>query len=153
MVTLAPMTQTLPRVTPRLVIDGAAQAIEFYVEVLGAEVFERFDTPGPDGKIVHCALAIGETVVSVTEADEGFCNSAPATLGGTPVLLTLEVEDALAVGARLEQAGAEVIIPIEDRFYGKREGRLRDPFGHLWIVSQTLEALGPEEIMRRLAAT
>ena len=145
------MTKSLPRVTPRLVVDGAAAAIELYGEVFGATVIESFGDPSPGGKIVHCALAIGESIISVVDSDERWGNLAPPSLGGTPVILSLEVEDALAAGAKLEAAGGEVIIPIEDRFYGKREGRLRDPFGHLWIISQHLETLSNEEIMRRMA--
>lgn len=145
------MTKVLPRVTPRLIIDGAAKAIELYGEVFGAKVLESFGDPALGGKVVHCALGIGDSIISVVDSDKKWCNLAPTDVGGSPVILSIEVEDALAVGKKLEEAGGEVLIPIEDRFYGKREGRMRDPFGHLWIISQHIEDLSDEEIQRRMA--
>ena len=138
------------RLTPRLVVKGAAEAIDFYVAALGAKVLERFEDPNLDGLVVHAALQIGEHVMSLAGEHREWGNHAPPSLGGSPVLLHLDVADADAVGASMEAHGAEVVIPIADQFYGKREGRLRDPFGHLWVVSHPLEKLSDEEIERRM---
>ncbi len=142
-------TSTLPRLVPRLVVDDPAAAIDFYVKAFDGKETARL---GDDniGMIVHAEVAIGDFTITLTQSDEGHCNLAPSKLGGSPVLLSLEVPDADAVGSSMMALGAEVVIPIDDRFYGKREGRLRDPFGHLWIISQTIEELSEEEIRRRM---
>lgn len=136
-----------PTLTPRLIVDGADRAVDFYRRALDAELLERFT--GPDGKVVHAALKIRDAIVSVADESPASGNHAPTSLGGSGVLLTLVVEEADPVGARLVGAGAEAVIPIDDRFYGKREGRFRDPFGHLWIISQPLEPVPADEIQRR----
>ncbi|MEM9655009.1 MAG: VOC family protein [Actinomycetota bacterium] len=138
---------TEPKLYPRLIVDDAAEALSFYTEALGATELVRF--PEPSGRIVHAEVRIGESVFSVAESDGGH-NLSPASLGGSGLLLTLVVDDADAVGASLEGAGAEVVIPIADQYYGRREGRLRDPFGHLWIISQDGEDLDEDEIRRRV---
>lgn len=137
---------TLPKLSPRLVVDDATAAIDYYVSALGATELVRF---AASGKIVHAEIQIGEDVFSLTEADGGH-NRSPAALGGSGLLLTLVVDDADGVGAALVEAGAEVVIPIADQYYGRREGRLRDPFGHLWIISQDAEDLSVEEIQQRV---
>ena len=131
----------------RLVVDDAAAAIDFYVDALGATELVRY--PEPSGKIVHAEVQIGDDVISLTDADAD-CNRSPAELGGSGVLLTLVVADADATGAAMVECGAEVVIPIDDRFYGRREGRLRDPFGHLWIISEDGDDLPADEIQRRV---
>ncbi len=123
------------QIQPRLVVDDAASAIEFYVTALKAEELSRFAMPS--GEIVNADIRIGDATFSLTEAD-GSINRSPTQLGGSPLLLTLSVDDADAVSDAMVAAGAEVMIPIDDRFYGRREGRLQDPAGHLWIVSQYL---------------
>lgn len=142
------MTAAAPTLTPRLVVEGADRAIECYREVFGARLLERYATN--EGQVVHAALAVGEAVFSITEENLGAGTRAPPRLGGSPVLFTLVVDDPDAVGAKLVAAGGEVLIPIEDRVYGHREGRLADPFGHLWILSKVIEELSPEEIEARL---
>jgi PhnB protein len=143
----------VPNVHAHLNVADAARAIAFYVEVLGArEVFRAVDKKLGGGTIVHAELAIGATKVTLAEASAEWRNPSPAMLGGSPVTLIIEVAEADAVGARLERAGATVVYPIADQFYGKREGRFVDPFGHVWIVSQVLEALSAEEIQRRVDA-
>ncbi len=138
-----------PKLYTRLVVDDAAAALDFYTAALGAAELVRF--PDPSGKIVHAEFQLGDDIVSVTDSD-GDLNCSPDTLGGSGVLLTLVVADADAVEATLERHGATVVIPIADQFYGRREGRLRDPFGHLWIISQDGEDLTTEEIQRRVEA-
>jgi PhnB protein len=126
----------ITNVYPRLVVAGAAAAIDFYVKALGAVEIERYTAD--DGRIVHAALRLGEITVAVK--DEGDGDPAPPTLGGTPVIMALYVDNADEVGAALLDAGATVIYPIEDQPYGERGGRLRDPFGHQWMVAQPLPA-------------
>jgi PhnB protein len=138
---------TTASIRPRLVVRDGAAAIDFYTSALGAKELHRF--ADPSGRIIDAELQIGDDVFSLTE-EQADVNVSPATLGGSPMLLTLTVDDADAVGAAMEQAGAEVVFPIDDQFYGRREGRLRDPSGHLWIVGQVIETLTDEEIDVRL---
>jgi uncharacterized glyoxalase superfamily protein PhnB len=130
---------------PRLVVAGGARAIDFYVAALGARELSRYTDPA--GKIVHAELRIGGVTVAVK--DEGGGDPAPTTLGGSPVIIAIDTGDADAVGDAMLRAGATVVYPIEDQPYGSRGGRLADPFGHLWMISQQTEDLSPEEIQRR----
>jgi PhnB protein len=119
--------------TPRLVVRDAARAIDFYATAFGAKELERYTDA--NGKIVHAAVDIdGHTV---TVKDEGDGDPAPPTIGGTPVLLSLNVDNADVVAEAMLNAGATVIYPIQDWDYG-RGGRLADPFGHLWMITQPL---------------
>jgi PhnB protein len=135
-------------ITPRMVVKGADRALDFYREALGAELIERF--ADGDGIVLHSAIRIGGCVLSVIDEKPEYRNVSPTTLGGSPILLHMTVDDPDAVGAAMVEHGAEVVIPIADQFYGRREGRLRDPFGHLWIVGRELEKLSDAEIQRRL---
>jgi uncharacterized glyoxalase superfamily protein PhnB len=132
----------------RLVVADAARAIDFYVTALGAKERERYTAP--DGRIVHAEVLIGTTRIAVKDEDDG--DPAPPTLGGTPVIMALDVDNADEVGAAMEAAGATVLYPISDQPYGSRGGRLRDPFGHLWMISQPIEGLSPAEIQQRTTA-
>ncbi|MEM9068694.1 MAG: VOC family protein [Myxococcota bacterium] len=131
--------------SPRLICHRAADAIAFYQRVFGAEELERFATP--EGLIVHAGLSIRGSVFSLADADEPH-NRSPTHLGGTPVLFTLRCDDPDAIAREAVAAGATVVIPVEDRFYGFREGRIRDPFGHLWILSKPIRTMTPEEIQK-----
>jgi uncharacterized glyoxalase superfamily protein PhnB len=126
-------TSLITQLTPRLVVAEAAKAIDFYCTALGADEQERFEV---DGAIAHARVTIDGLDVALKDAD-GF-DLAPPSLGGTPVIISLTVTDADAVGRRMVDAGATVVFEVGDRDYGFRDGRLRDPFGHLWIVSQPL---------------
>ena len=132
------MTQTdhATELHPRLVVEDADQAIAYYQTTLGAELLERF-TDG-DGRVVHARLGIGDGEISMAEQVRDWGLAGPRALGGSAVLIHLTVANCDAVGARMTEHGGEVVIPIADRPYGKREGRIRDPFGHLWIVSTHL---------------
>ncbi|MEU8305137.1 VOC family protein [Actinomadura sp. NPDC048955] len=116
---------------PKLVVDDASRAVEFYTTVLGLKETERFETP--DEKIVHVRLVHGD--VQLTLKDEDAVDAGPTALGldRSPVIINLDVPDPDAVASRMEAGGATVIYPVEDHPYG-RMGRLRDPFGHVWIV-------------------
>lgn len=142
--------QTDTGLHPHLIVREAARAIDFYVGVLGARELGRHADPNLGGLIVNAALAIGDATFTLAEENREWHNDAPPSLGGSPVILRLTVADADAVGARMQRAGSRVIFPIADQFYGKREGRLVDPFGHVWIISQPLEELSHEEIQRRV---
>jgi uncharacterized glyoxalase superfamily protein PhnB len=122
------------RLCPRLVVDDADRAIRFYTQALGAKELQRY--ADERGKIVHSELALGDHVLMVKDADG--VDPSPRRLGGTPVILSLEVAGVDALAERMLELGAEVIFPVADREYGKRDGRLRDPYGHLWIVSEPL---------------
>jgi PhnB protein len=130
---------------PRLVVSDGARAIDFYVSALGATETARYTSP--EGKIVHAELQIGPATIAVKDADE--FDPAPPTLGGSPVIIALYVDDADAVADAMLAAGATVVFPIHDAEYGERGGRLADPFGHLWMISQQIEDLTPEEIQQR----
>ncbi len=138
----------LSSLTPRLIVDGADAAIAFYQDVFDAQIVQRY--ADDDGHVVHAALQIGDAVLALTDERREWNNESPATLGGSAVIMNLVVDDADALGERLVAAGAETIFPIEDRFYGHREGRFRDPFGHLWIVTKIIEQLSPEQILARM---
>lgn len=138
---------TILSLYPRLVVADAAGAIEFYRAALGAEEAVRYS--GPEGKVVHAEITIGGVMVAVKDEDEG--DRAPTSLGGSPVIMALYVDDADAVAEAMARAGARVIHPVHDAPYGQRGGRLADPYGHLWMVSQQIEDLSPEEIQRRTA--
>jgi PhnB protein len=99
---------------------------------------------------VHSALEVNGGIFSVVDSAPDWGNTAPGDIGGTAVVLQLMVGDPDAVGAAMQKHGADVVFPIEDQFYGHREGRLRDPFGHLWIIGKVVEALSPEEIQARV---
>jgi uncharacterized glyoxalase superfamily protein PhnB len=146
--THTPDTPAVTRLYPRLVVSDATRAIDFYRGALGAEEIERYT--GPGGRIVHALLRLGGAVLAVKDADEG--DPAPPSLGGTPVIMALDVTDADAVAEAMVRAGATVVYPVADQHYGQRGGRLADPFGHLWMISQTIEDLTPEEVQRRTDA-
>jgi uncharacterized glyoxalase superfamily protein PhnB len=130
---------------PRLVVADAAGAINFYRAAFGAEETARYTRP--DGTIVHAEITIGDAVVAVKDEDD--TDPAPASLGGSPVIIALYVTDADAVAEAMTRAGARVIHPVHDAPYGQRGGRFADPYGHLWMISQQIEDLSPEEIQRR----
>ncbi len=136
-----------PKLTPRLIVAGADRAISFYQEVFGAQLLERFVDAG---RVVHAAMRIDDAVFALAEERHDWNNVSPASLEGSAVILQINTDDADALAEAMLRAGAKEVFPVADQFYGKREGRFRDPFGHLWIVSQTLEALSAQEIERRV---
>ncbi|GGX04524.1 VOC family protein [Streptomyces lomondensis] len=135
----------ITRLYARLVVSDGPRAIEFYRAALGAEEIERYTDPG--GRIVHAMLRLGDAVIAVKDADDA--DPAPPSLGGSPVIMALDVSDADAVAEAMLRGGATVVYPVADQHYGQRGGRLADPFGHLWMISQTIEELTPREIQER----
>ncbi|MFJ5995258.1 VOC family protein [Streptomyces sp. NPDC092370] len=138
-------TPAVTRLYARLVVSDAARAIDFYQEALGAEETERYTAR--DGRIVHAMLRLGGTEIAVKDEDDG--DPAPPSLGGSPVIMALDVSDADAVAEAMLRCGATVVYPVADQHYGQRGGRLADPFGHLWMISRTIEDLTPEQIQER----
>lgn len=145
-----PIPEHLRTVTPRLVVSSGADAIAFYRRAFGAEELgERFT--GPDGELIHAEIRIGDCVVAITDdTGDGGPARAPSSLGGIPTaIMTIYSEDVDTAWERALEAGGEAIYPLADHFYGERGGRMRDPFGHQWALSQQIEDLTHEEIVRR----
>lgn len=134
--------------SPYLVCRNAASALEFYQAAFGAEVIFRMTDPA-DGRIGHAELRIAGALVMIADEYPDFGAISPDTLGGTAVTLHLATEDADAATARAEAAGALVLRPPATQSFGERSAVLLDPFGHRWMLSQTVEALTPEEMQRR----
>ena len=134
-------------VTPYLICQGAAAAIDYYIQAFGA--VELFRLPAPDGRIMHAEIKIGDSPVMLTDEMPEMRFFGPHTLKGTPVSLMIYVADVDAVFARALTAGVTVMRPIQDQFYGDRSGTLIDPFGHVWTIATHKEDLTPEEIARR----
>lgn len=148
-----PVPEYLHTVTPRLVVRDGAAAIDFYVRAFGAhELGERF--ADPSGRVIHAEIQIGDSVVMITEeATDAALAKSPQSLGGVvSAIMATYWEDVDAAWDRALSAGAEVLYPLEDQFYGERGGRLLDPFGHQWMLSQRVEELSREEMERRAAS-
>jgi PhnB protein len=145
-----PIPDGYPRVTPYLIVDDAGAAIEFYKSVLGAS--ERARMAGPDGKVGHAELDIGDSVVMLADEHPEMDARGPKAVGGTPVSLHVYVEDVDSVFERAIEAGAEALRPVEDKFYGDRMGDFEDPFGHRWHVATHVEDVLPDEMEQRAAA-
>jgi PhnB protein len=137
-------------VTPALVVNGAARSIEFYETAFGAK--ERMRMTEPGGKIVHAEMTIGDAVFMVKDEFPEWGDLGPKSPGDSPVRIALYVEHVDEVAARAVAAGAKILIPVEDQFYGDRSGRLQDPFGHVWIISTHKEDVSPDEMQRRMDA-
>ena len=147
-----PVPEHLHTVTPRLVVADGAAAIDFYGRAFGAEQLGGRFT-GPDGELIHAEIRIGDSVVMITEdAVDGPVGSPERLNGMVTCVMALYWENVDAAWQRAVAAGAEVIYPLEDQFYGERGGRLRDPFGQQWMMSQHIEDVPAEEMARRAAA-
>jgi PhnB protein len=149
---ISPAPERLHTVTPRLVVADGAAAIAFYAKAFGAEeIGERFT--GPGGELIHAEIRIGDSIVMITEDAVDGPVSSPQRLGGmVTCVMALYWQDVDTAWKRAVNAGAEVIYPLEDQFYGERGGRLRDPFGQQWMMSQHIEDVPAEEMARRAAA-
>lgn len=135
-------------VTPQLVVRGAARAIEFYARAFGAH--ELLRNLAPDGeRVMHAELLLGAGRLLLHDEFPERGRLAPESLGGTPVTLHLTVDDADAAYARAVEAGAEVLLPLQDTFWGDRYAMLRDPFGHCWSIAAPLEDLSPRQLQGR----
>ena len=143
-----PIPENYHSVTPYLVVDGAAKAIDFYKQAFGAEELMRM--PAPENKIGHAEIKIGDSVVMLSDAMKEMGHKSPKTLGGTPITLMIYVEDVDATVAGALKAGAQTLRPVEDQFWGDRMGGVTDPYGHQWFVATHIEDVSPEEMKRRM---
>ncbi|MHA7653353.1 VOC family protein [Mycobacterium sp. ML4] len=142
-----------PAVIPHLIVDDAAAAIDFYVRAFDAVEMARI--PGPDGRLIHAAVQINGSMVMLNDDFPEMCNGqsmTPKSLGGTPVTIHLTVTDVETKFQRALDAGATVVMPLEDQFWGDRYGVLADPFGHNWSLGQPVREVSMEEIKESVSA-
>lgn len=137
-------------VTPYLIVDGAAEAIEFYKRAFGA--IELFRMPGPGGRLMHAEIKIGDSPIMLADEVPQMGYRSPKALGGTSVSVLLYVPDVDAMFAQAVEAGAVVKRPLENQFYGDRSATLDDPFGHQWTIATHIEDVSSEEMNRRFEA-
>jgi PhnB protein len=130
--------------TPHLICAGAASAIEFYKKAFNAVELMRL--PGPDGKLVHGAVRIGDSMLMLVDENEAWGSFGPKALKGSPVVIHLQVEDVDAAMAQAAAAGATITMPATDMFWGDRYGQVEDPFGHRWSVATHTKDLTHEQI-------
>ena len=137
-------------VTPYLVIKGAAQAIDYYKNVFGATEVVRMN--GPNGTVGHAELQIGDSRIMLADENPsmGQGHTSASTIGGSPVSLYLYVPDVDKSFERATAAGAKVLKPVQDQFYGDRSGFIQDPFGHLWGLATHVEDVSADEMERRM---
>jgi PhnB protein len=141
-------------VTPYLIVDGAAAAIEFYKKIFGAKEVMRM--PAPGGRIGHAEVKLGDSHVMLADENPDMNARSPKSVGGSPISLLLYVDDVDKTVERAIAAGAKLKRPVADQFYGDRTGGIEDPFGHQWYVATHIEDVSPEEMQKRskqLAAT
>jgi PhnB protein len=136
-------------ITPHIVVQGAGRAAAFYCNAFGAEELDRI--PVPDGRLMSVRLRIGGGLLHLADEFPEMGVLAPPSIGGTAVVLALDVADAEAVFAQAVTAGAEVRQPLADMFWGERHGQLEDPFGHRWNVSQHLRDVPHAEVVAAAA--
>ncbi len=148
--TVNPIPPGMHTVTPHLVCAGAANAIEFYKEAFGATEVDRL--AGPDGKLMHAMLRIGDSALMLVDEFPEMGARGPQALGGTAVTIHLSVPDADASFARAVKAGATVRMPVMDMFWGARYGMVQDPFGHQWSIATQVRNLSIDQVRENFAA-
>jgi PhnB protein len=144
-----PVPEGYASVTPYLIVDGAARALDFYQRAFGAT--ERMRMPSPGGKVGHAEITIGGSVIMLADEHPEMGARGPRTVGGSPVSIHLYVEDVDETVRAAVGAGARLLRPVESKFYGDRSGTLEDPFGHQWHVATHVEDVSPDEMARRAA--
>lgn len=142
-----PIPKGMRTVTPHLICKEAANAIEFYKKAFS--VVEMFRMPTPDGnRLLHAEIRVGDSVVMLVDESPEWGASGPTSLKGTPVTFYLYVKNVDAFVARAVKAGAKVVMPVADMFWGDRYGKLEDPFGHMWEVATHIHDVKPKEMER-----
>jgi PhnB protein len=149
-VSVKPVPDGYHSVTPYLIVNDAAKAIEYYQKAFGATELFRF--PTPDGKVGHAEIKIGDSPIMLADEYPQMGYQSPQTLGGSPVSIMIYTDDVDSVFDRAVAAGGKVKQPVKDQFYGDRLGTLTDPFGHVWHVSTHKEDVSVEEMQRRAQA-
>lgn len=142
-----PIPPGMRSLTPHLTCAGAAEAIDFYVRAFNAVELGRL--PGPDGKLMHAMVKIGDSVLMLVDENPTFGMLGPKAIKGSPVTIHLYVEDVDATFTQAIDAGAEVTMPVAEMFWGDRYGRLVDPFGHQWSLASHVRDVSPEDMQRR----
>jgi PhnB protein len=150
MAQVKPIPDGYPRMTPYLIVDGAAQAIEFYKKVFGAT--EKMRMPSPGGKVGHAELTLGDSMIMLADEHPEMGARAPHTYGGAAVSLMIYVPNVDDTVKTASAAGAKIVRQVENQFYGDRMGTIEDPFGHRWHVATHVEDVPPEEMAKRAAA-
>ena len=151
---MATTAQAVPKgyhtVTPSLVVAGAAKAIEFYKKALGAEEKSRF--PAPDGTLMHAEIRIGDSIIMLGDEMPEQGGRGPKSYGGSPVSLFIYLDNVNAAWKRALDAGAKVVMPLSDQFWGDRGGCIEDPFGHNWWLCQHVKDMNPKELQQAAEA-
>lgn len=148
--TVKPIPEGYHTATPYLIVNHAAKAIEFYKEVFGATELCRL--VAPDGKVGHAEIKIGDSCLMLADECAEWDARGPQTVGGSPVLIMLYLENVDEVVHRAVAAGARLFKPVQDQFYGDRSGTITDPFGHKWTIATHIEDVPPDEMRRRASA-
>jgi uncharacterized glyoxalase superfamily protein PhnB len=146
MAKVSPIPKGYHTITPGLAVRNASQAIDFYKKALGAK--EKMRMPGPDGKIMHAELQIGDSKIMLGEEMPQMGNLSPQSLNGTPVNLHVYVKDVDKVFDQAVKAGATAVAPVMDMFWGDRYGMVMDPFGHKWGIATHKRNLSPKEMKK-----
>jgi PhnB protein len=141
-----PVPDGMHAVTPHLTCAGAADAIEFYKKAFNAVEIKRM--PGPQGKLMHALIRIGDSAVMLADEFTDWGSFGPKSLHGSPVTIHIYVEDVDALVERAVAAGAKITMPLEDTFWGDRYGKLEDPFGHHWSVATHLRDMSSEDMQQ-----
>ena len=150
MASVKPIPDDYRGVTPYLCVQNAAAAISFYEKAFGAREVLRIGQP--DGKIGHAEIRIREAAIMLSDEFPEMGARSPQSIGGSPVAIQIYFQDVDAVARQAVAAGAKVLRPVEDQFYGDRAGKLEDPFGHTWWIATRKEEVSPEEMKKRAAA-
>jgi len=144
-----PIPQGYHSVTPYLFIKGAANALDFYKKVFGAT--ERVRMPGPNGRVMHAEVQIGDSIVMLADEHPEMGARSPQSVGGASSSLHVYVQDVDSIAKKAVEAGAQLARPVQDQFYGDRSGTIIDPFGHMWSIATHIEDVAPEEMKKRMA--
>jgi PhnB protein len=150
MAKVKPIPDGYHNLTPYLIVDGAAKAIDFYKKVFGAT--EKMRMPAPGGKVGHAELTLGDSMIMLADEHPEMDHRGPHAYKGAAVSLMVYVQDVDATVKTALASGAKVIRPVENQFYGDRMGTIEDPFGHQWYVATHVEDVAPEELAKRAAA-
>lgn len=145
-----PVPDGMHTVTPHLICADAAKAIEFYQQAFNATEMMRL--PGPNGKLMHACIRIGDSLVMLVDENPQWGCVGPLALKGSPVTIHLQVEDVDAVFAQAVKAGAKVAMSVENMFWGDRYGRIEDPFGHQWSIATHVRDVSADEIQQAVSA-